>query len=191
MIKMSGVLNRKFKSNSCSIWYKSCCVPSIGAVLVVIWTTLIHSFAYYALLTDYVHHRHMPLIFIVVSIARAVINILYPLFGLLAESCCLRYNILVAGNFISLIGVGISAPALSMLFGLVTKSIEIILLVIAAIGLIIYQFGQGCLRPMLLNLEWINSCFVPWKTSKSSYIGTSGVYIQYHLHILVFCIFFL
>ena len=85
----------------------------------------------------------MPLIFIMVSIARAVINILYPVFGLLAESCCLRYKILVAGNFISLIGVGISAPALSMLFVSVTKSVEIILLVVAAIGLVIYQFGQG------------------------------------------------
>ena len=141
------------ESNGCC---RSCCVPYKGAVLLLIWTALLHGVFYYGVfelavsivnVSDvYSHHTQLQSIFIVVSISRAVTYLLYPVAGLLAELYCSRYKVMIVGTVIIFIGAAIALPAVSFLtftWFYEFRSYKIIIYIAAAIGTMLYQFGLG------------------------------------------------
>ena len=137
------------ESNGC---YKSFCVLHKGAVLLLIWTALLHSVFYYSTLGFVVslsilengHYTEELLgAFVVISIARAITYLLYPVTGLLAELYCSRYKVMIVGNVIAVVGGAIAVPGVLLLLITWFSAWGITVLKIATIGVILHQFGLG------------------------------------------------
>ena len=87
----------------------------------------------------------------IISIAKIITYLLYPVAGLLAELYCSRYKVMIVGNVTIFIGAAIAIPAVSFLAVLTLqqsllyefKSYKIIIIIAAATGTMLYQFGLG------------------------------------------------
>ena len=149
------LLNRRESRDCCIRCCRSCvgCVCSKGILLLLTWSVLIHSFGYYVyfqFLSFFIHIASFLYLFIAVSVVQAVVFLLYPVAGLMGEVCLSRYKLMIVGIIVTLIGIGIAVPTLTMAvfneeaddYG-ECKNSECALLVPVCVGLVIYQFGLG------------------------------------------------
>ena len=138
---------------------KSCCVPYKGIVLLLIWTALLPSLPFYSffgilnstssIMQGIINPFLVP--FIVISAARALTYLLYPVAGLLGELYWSRYKVMLMGSMIVLVGSMISIPSIALfLHSLVTVPDRAYVYYGAndayipiIIGIIVYQFGLG------------------------------------------------
>ena len=81
--------------------------------------------------------------FVVISIARAITYLLYPVASLLAELYCSRYKVMIVSNVIAVVGGAIAVPAALLLLITWFSAWGITVLKIATIGVILHQFGLG------------------------------------------------
>ena len=87
------------------------------------------------------------------SVVQAVVFLLYPVAGILGEVYLSRYKLMIVGTILTLIGIFIAVPTLTMAvfnkgdyFEETCKKNECMdypFLVPACVGLVIYQFGLG------------------------------------------------
>ena len=132
-------------------------MPYKGAVLLLIWTALLHSlpaYNYFALEAS-VNIKNHPNIaeellvsFAIIAIARVVTYLLYPVAGLLTELYWSRYKVMVVGNVIAVVGAIIAVPAGTYLLNEYEKSTgstlsRTLLTVAGSLGIILHQFGLG------------------------------------------------
>ena len=129
--------------------FRSCCVPHKGAILLLIWTALLHSVSIYGYyLVMYIRDAHsiLGIVLVVIVIARALTYLLYPVAGLLGELYWSRYKVMITGNVLAVLGTIALMIALIIyqIYTTNSDSYVIILVTIAAsIGIILYQFGLG------------------------------------------------
>ena len=125
-------------------------VPSKGAMLVLIWTALIHSFGFYPFFSSYMIHLKYGEYLTFGStlwpyiIGTAFSQLLYPIAGLLAEVYWTRYHVMLSGSILVSLGLLMTAPSLFVVVALKDSSFEnakLIVLAAGALGLIIYQLG--------------------------------------------------
>lgn len=103
------------KTNGCAKYLRSCCIPFRGAILVLIWSALLHSSGSY-LLTAIMILRIQDK-YNTASISEDVINyaivlgammvtlVFYPVVGLLAETKFTRFKFMVGGNVVVILGL--------------------------------------------------------------------------------------
>ena len=148
------ILYNMLESSRCNSYCRSCCVPYKGAILLLIWAATLHSVFYYGIIALYtsVHMtvcHYIFVAFIIISIARVVTYLLYPVAGLWAELYCSRYKVMIVGNVIAVIGGIIVVSAIIKFesyfanrFG-DSDAWEVIVLTALTIGIILHQFGLG------------------------------------------------
>ena len=100
----------KYFSKYCTV----CCVPFKGALLVLLWSTLLHCLDVYLLILSTIEHgaifnKTLRDIFIVFLSAKFVSFLLYPVAGLLAETLLTRYKVMMIGTVIAVIGLAIAS----------------------------------------------------------------------------------
>ena len=135
---------------------KSCCVSTSfkGVAILLVWTALLHSVPYYGFITlavsfnvvEYDTNTKLLVATAIISIARAITYLLYPVAGLLGELYWSRYKVMIVGNVIAVVGAIIAVPSvLYLLNDLLARdySREIVLLVGSSVGIILHQFGLG------------------------------------------------
>ena len=142
----------KYFSKYCTV----CCVPFKGALLVLLWSTLLHCLDVYLLILGTIEYhvisnnKSLRIIFIVFLSAKFVTLLLYPVAGLLAETLLTRYKVMMIGTIIAVIGLAIAS--LSAIVGTIVvidhygNNISIItigVLIPVVPGFIIYHFGLG------------------------------------------------
>ena len=129
-------------------------MPYKGAILLLIWTILLHSVFHYDNITLFASllmtKNNIMIAFIIISIATVVTYLLYPAAGLLAELYCSRYKVMIVGNIIAVVGGIIVVPATILLattwsgrLGAISNSDETIIITATIIGIILHQFGLG------------------------------------------------
>ena len=151
-----SILNRRVSRDCCIRCCRSCCVGCVcskGILLLLTWSVLIHSFGYYLYFLSVSIFSSFLYLFIAVSVVQAVVFLLYPVAGILSEVCLSRYKLMIVGTIVTLIGIFIAVPTLTMAvinkgdyFEETCKRNECMdypLLVPACVGLVIYQFGLG------------------------------------------------
>lgn len=93
-------------------------LPSTGAVLVLVWSGLLHCFYYYSLASSlvaidfYYDHpnRYLPL-FLVISSAQVVSLLLYPAAGLAGEVLWSRYKVMIGATVLVIAGLLLYPPS--------------------------------------------------------------------------------
>ena len=125
-------------------------IPSKGAILVLIWTALVHIFGFYPFFSSYLIHLKYGEFSTFKStlwsyiIGTALSQLLYPIAGLLAEVYWTRYHVMLSGSVLVSLGLLMTTPPLFVVVVLQDESFEeakVIVLVAGALGLIIYQLG--------------------------------------------------
>ena len=101
-----------------------CCIPYKGALLVLLWSALLHSLGLYVLLVSLMEfaatsNQPVKYAFIALLIVRIVTFLLYPVSGLLAETVTTRFKVMIAGSVLTLIGLT------SIIISVIIGSIEI------------------------------------------------------------------
>ena len=106
------------------------CLSSRGAVVLLIWSTLIHSCGYYAFLiqlvlwsSKYDYMDVVRLLPIVISVFRAVTYMLYPVAGILAEVVWSRYKMMLTATTIMSLTLAMAAPTFSSLFSFASEAL--------------------------------------------------------------------
>ena len=139
----------------CSKYFRSFCIPFKGAILVLVWSALIHSFGttFYATLFfvsfEIQTERHSTgpnLQVITTQSALMVTLLLYPLAGLLAETLFTRIKFMIAATVVAIIGlIIVTVSTCCFLITVVRENtpFNIIFSVVGIIGLIIFQIGEG------------------------------------------------
>ena len=100
----------KYLSKYCTV----CCVPFKGALLVLLWSTLLHCLDVYLLILGTIEYN-VPLnkILSVISIVflgtRIVTFLFYPVACLLDETLLTRYKVKMIGTVIPVIGLAIAS----------------------------------------------------------------------------------
>ena len=120
----------------------------------MIWTALLHSlpaYNYFALkVSTYIIipsvADQLLISFAIISIARVITYLLYPVAGLLAELYWSRYKVMIVGNVIAVVGASIVVPAGTyLLIAILDLEPQYItaLIVASSVGIILLQFGMG------------------------------------------------
>ena len=107
--------NRRESRDCCIRCCRSCCVGCVcskGILLLLTWSVLIHSFEYYFYFQAFI--LGFTYYFIGVLVVKAVVFLLYPVSGLLAEVCISRYKLMIAATFLVLIGIVIDVPTVTV-----------------------------------------------------------------------------
>ena len=84
--------------------FNSCCVPYKGAVLVLVWSSLLHTLGMYVLSSSWFQNAallcsiNVKSFFILLLASMIMILLLYPIAGLLAETLVTRYKVMLLGN---------------------------------------------------------------------------------------------
>ena len=96
----------KYLSKYCTI----CCVPFKGALLVLVWSCLLHCLDIYILLLSIIEDgaslkKSLRDIFIIFLSGKIVTFLLYPVAGLLAETLLTRYKVMMIGTVVAVIGL--------------------------------------------------------------------------------------
>ena len=152
-----SVPNSRESRGCCIKCCRSCCVGCVcskGILLLLTWSVLIHGFRYYFFFQLLSILNYFAYLFIAVSVVQAVVFLLYPVSGLLAEVCLSRYKLMIAGTILSLIGVVIAVPTITAELSIIEIcifdskndmhcSVNYSYLIPACVGLVIYQFGLG------------------------------------------------
>ncbi len=87
-----------------------------GTLLLLTWSWIIHVFGCYPLMVYLkFNFKAAPYASVYLSLIRALLFLFYPLFNYLGEYCWSRYKIMICGTVLSLIGVFISGPCISMI----------------------------------------------------------------------------
>ena len=169
----------KYLSKYCTV----CCVPFKGALLVLLWSTLLHCLDVYLLILGTIEYyvplnKSLSVIFRVFLSAKIVTFLFYPVAGLLAETLLTRYKVMMIGTVTAVIGLAIAS--LSAIAGTIIvighygKDINIItitVLIPVVPGFIIYHFGLGLFEANAIQfgtdqLQFANnedlSKFVQW-----------------------------
>ena len=144
------LLRAKSKRKKLRCWWPRCCVATRGALAVVFWSMLVHGFNfYYALQLILLSNDYKVLKFI--NVASAIIQALsllfYPFAGLLAETCCRRFNVMIGGNILMIAGIVFYSPFLYILNIIFDDEHNIGLIVgfviFLFLSLMTYHFGLG------------------------------------------------
>ena len=141
--------NRRESRDCCIRCCRSCCVGCVcskGILLLLTWSVLIHSFEYYFYFQAFI--LGFTYYFIGVLVVKAVVFLLYPVSGLLAEVCISRYKLMIGGTFLVLIGIVIAVPTVTVeLFKAENcedkECITYSLLVPVCFGLVLNYVGLG------------------------------------------------
>ena len=131
-----------------------CCVPFKGALLVLLWSCLLHCLDIYILLLSIIEdgaslNKSSRDIFIIFLSAKIVTFLFYPVAGLLAETLLTRYKVMMIGTVIAVIGLTVAA--LSAIAGTIIIYISDNFndttaesaFISTVLGFIIYYFGLG------------------------------------------------
>lgn len=95
-----------------------CCVTSRGALVVVAWSALLHGFYYYLGLQILVFsddYKVVRIIYGASALVQALSLLFYPVAGLMAETCCSRLKIMIAGTILMAAGIVVYSPFLVIL----------------------------------------------------------------------------
>ena len=87
-----------------------CCIPYKGALLVLLWSALLHSLGLYVLLVNLMEfaatsNQPVKYAFISLLFVKIMTFLLYPLSGLLAETLTTRFKVMIAGTVLAVIGL--------------------------------------------------------------------------------------
>ena len=98
--------SEKYLSKYCTI----CCVPFKGALLVLVWSCLLHCLDIYILLLSIIEdgaslNKSLRDIFIIFLSGKIVTFLFYPVAGLLAETLLTRYKVMMIGTVVAVIGL--------------------------------------------------------------------------------------
>ena len=141
----------KYLSKYCAL----CCVPFKGALLVLVWSALLHCLGIYLLLLSFIEYgasfKQLDTrprdVFIVLLSARIVTLLLYPVAGLLAETLLTRYKVMMIGTVIAVIGLAVASLSAISGTALIYKEHYLItdpsIYIPIVPGFIIYHFGLG------------------------------------------------
>ena len=184
------------------------CSPSFvrlfpnGTLLLLTWSWIIHVFGCYPLMVYLrFNFKAAPYASLYLTLIRALLFLFYPLFNYLGEYCWSRYKIMICGTVLSLIGVFISGPCISMIIRSCMANfftdqrcfVKYPIVAVSFTGILIYfigvslfeanslQFGVSLLQSnSKKKVRTFVSLYV-WTIHISEYCGLPLVYFLVHL----------
>ena len=130
----------------------NCCVPYKGALLVLLWSCLLHCLDIYIPFLSIIEngatlYKSSKDSFIVFLSVKIVTLLLYPVAGLLAETLFTRYKVMMIGTVIAVIGLALVLLSTISGTALIYKGHNFIanpsIYIPIIPGFIIYHFGLG------------------------------------------------
>ena len=145
-----------------------CCVNSRGALVVVVWSALLHGFNYYlglqilVLSNDY---KIVKVIYAASALIQAFSLLFYPVAGLMAETCCRRLKIMIAGTVLMAAGIIVYSPFLAILNMIFHNEKDPGLLsgfvILLFLSLMLYQFGMAAFEANAIQFGTDQLQFAP------------------------------
>ena len=104
------LINHGYNRSILRRYCTTCCIPYKGALLVLLWSALLHSLGLYVLLVslmEFAATKNQPVkyVFIALLIVKIVTLLLYPVSGLLAETLTTRFKVMIGGTVLAVIGL--------------------------------------------------------------------------------------